>query len=458
MIKKTKKTITKVLLVIGGAVLSLLLLAIVAVVLFLVTLPKDIAPFDDSHLRLAAPEPLSDELNAGTHYVKLYDYDQGGFEDRAFLRNMMAGAHDWDESKLSAMCEEFGYFKIIENIRKGNQYERCLLPDGLDSGDGYGLASDLFYDLFQCRVEYSIRSGEINDALSEVRAILEMWAIIQCNGLELSPFCYGRRAREEGLPAARKLARCGKVDTAGLYELQNIIKESPRSDEVSVAFWKRLYGSSTEWVDYMYAGDYDGYSSADEPIPVTLLQKIARRTFIHPNRCKKFYADLYSIYIEQEDHCFSEIDWGGLQDEIDLMESQLALKGLARFRVPNALGLTDCLSAAKHNLFIKKYQRKAEMKITAIIIALHCYKLQYGSFPPDLDSLVPEFLDTVPPDPFDGQPMRYNAEKGLVYSVGEDLKDSGGSAAQRSGASPFYASRENAEDFVFGLAWAIVFE
>jgi hypothetical protein len=32
----------------------------------------------------------------------------------------------------------------------------------------------------------------------------------------------------------------------------------------------------------------------------------------------------------------------------------------------------------------------------------------------------------VPPDDFDGKPLRYSREKKCVYSVGEDLRDSGG--------------------------------
>jgi len=39
---------------------------------------------------------------------------------------------------------------------------------------------------------------------------------------------------------------------------------------------------------------------------------------------------------------------------------------------------------------------------------------------------VPQYLDAVPIDDYDGKPMRYNAAKKVVYSVGRDLKDGGG--------------------------------
>ena len=47
--------------------------------------------------------------------------------------------------------------------------------------------------------------------------------------------------------------------------------------------------------------------------------------------------------------------------------------------------------------------------------------------PATLDALVPQYLDSVPFDPFDRKPIRYNADKKILYSVGLNKKDLGGS-------------------------------
>ena len=39
---------------------------------------------------------------------------------------------------------------------------------------------------------------------------------------------------------------------------------------------------------------------------------------------------------------------------------------------------------------------------------------------------MPEYIEAVPLDDFDGQPMRYSKPKRVIYSVGEDLQDDGG--------------------------------
>ena len=62
-----------------------------------------------------------------------------------------------------------------------------------------------------------------------------------------------------------------------------------------------------------------------------------------------------------------------------------------------------------------------------VLIALKCFQDDYGYLPDALSELVPEYLKEVPRDPFDGSPLRYSEEKRIVYSIGNDLKDSGGS-------------------------------
>jgi len=73
-----------------------------------------------------------------------------------------------------------------------------------------------------------------------------------------------------------------------------------------------------------------------------------------------------------------------------------------------------------------KSKGDTQLQATRIILALRAYQLTHGNLPSDLNALVPEFLDAVPPDDFDGQPLRYAPDRKIVYSVGQNLKDDGG--------------------------------
>ncbi len=73
-----------------------------------------------------------------------------------------------------------------------------------------------------------------------------------------------------------------------------------------------------------------------------------------------------------------------------------------------------------------KSKGNAQLQATRTILALRAYQLTHGHLPADLNALVPEFMEAVPIDDFDGQPLRYAPDRKTVYSVGKNLKDDGG--------------------------------
>jgi hypothetical protein len=65
---------------------------------------------------------------------------------------------------------------------------------------------------------------------------------------------------------------------------------------------------------------------------------------------------------------------------------------------------------------------------TLVAIALQLYRRRHGEWPTELDALVPLLLPRVPPDRFDGGPMKYVLRNGdpVLYVVGTDRDDDGG--------------------------------
>jgi len=79
-----------------------------------------------------------------------------------------------------------------------------------------------------------------------------------------------------------------------------------------------------------------------------------------------------------------------------------------------------------------KCQTQTDVAATRAIVALKAFKMKTGRLPKALDELVPEYLAAVPLDDFDGKPLRYSPEKKILYSVGKDLKDVGGSTKEEA--------------------------
>src|SRR5207253_1915454 len=84
--------------------------------------------------------------------------------------------------------------------------------------------------------------------------------------------------------------------------------------------------------------------------------------------------------------------------------------------------------AARHVFDSIAYDR-----LTAVALAARLYAVDHGgALPPSLEALVPGYLAAVPVDPMvaGGAPLRYKASAAdpIVYSVGEDATDDGGSS------------------------------
>jgi hypothetical protein len=77
-------------------------------------------------------------------------------------------------------------------------------------------------------------------------------------------------------------------------------------------------------------------------------------------------------------------------------------------------------------------QTQATIHQAVLACAIERYRLEHGRIPQRLDELVPAFLDKIPNDPIDGQPMRYKLsdDSGYVlYSIGWNETDDGGELA-----------------------------
>jgi hypothetical protein len=86
---------------------------------------------------------------------------------------------------------------------------------------------------------------------------------------------------------------------------------------------------------------------------------------------------------------------------------------------------------------VKAARCDAKMRDAQTAIAVERYRLANGRLPNQLRDLTPTFLPAVPADPFDGKPLRYKplAKGYVVYSVGEDREDNGGTEKNAKGQS-----------------------
>ena len=96
---------------------------------------------------------------------------------------------------------------------------------------------------------------------------------------------------------------------------------------------------------------------------------------------------------------------------------------------------------------------------TLVALALARYRRDQGGYPEHLDALVPEYLAALPPDRYDGLPLKYILRDGrspVLYSIGADRIDNNGTppatpdavAAPRKWAPPATAHTATSGDWI----------
>ena len=72
------------------------------------------------------------------------------------------------------------------------------------------------------------------------------------------------------------------------------------------------------------------------------------------------------------------------------------------------------------------FKKESRLRCLHTILALRAYQRDKGTPPESLADLIPRYLPTLPIDPFDGTPLRYQPEHQRIYSIGENLHDDNG--------------------------------
>ncbi len=94
----------------------------------------------------------------------------------------------------------------------------------------------------------------------------------------------------------------------------------------------------------------------------------------------------------------------------------------------NFYPLTKMLAPSVTHIVQRDLRVDAQVDCARVALGIERYRLAKGALPKVLDDLVPQYIDKVPIDPFDGKPVRYKlTEPGyIVYSIGADGSDEGG--------------------------------
>jgi hypothetical protein len=106
---------------------------------------------------------------------------------------------------------------------------------------------------------------------------------------------------------------------------------------------------------------------------------------------------------------------------------------------PNPFNVLERLLLPALGGAVRKFAyAQANVDLSRMACALERYRLAHGDYPGTLDALAPKFIDKVPHDIINGQPLHYRrTEDGrfVLYSVGWNETDDGGTVALKKSGS-----------------------
>ncbi len=358
------------------------------------------------------------------------------------------GEHkDLIDSSLADHSRESEFMDLmLENavavgfLRKGLEKEACQAPElhGLSDVAPYIEDWVLFSSFLEASSQNARKRGQMDEAIDKAVLLLRFSGKIYAEPESLIQFLVGTSSLNSGLTAAQALARNPEASVADLEKLQQVLAGLPPLRPAMFLTIKQEYKFVDHWIRDLAEGALL-IDDSPEKKPV-----ITSKYMFQPNRTRATAAAYFMGCLEEGKKPYSEIDFSRFE------RAELPEGAIRRILQPNPIGyLMMPLILPSQDSFSRLTSRaETQLNATRLMVVLQLMKREGGVFPQELGSVGLT-------DPFDGNDFRYDPKKRIVYSVGANGTDEGGSEILINGSDWENENEEkkrwNAEDLVFHL-------
>ncbi len=394
----------------------------------------DAPPPDAEDLRVERPE-MPDEDNGWTYFRQAAE----AFEEPqdTYYSQRLWQVHEgstWDEPVVRKLLERNEEaFALLE---KGLQCRTAVMPRqiGFDFDTTY-LAEMRALALAVClRARHRHRKGRDADAMEDAMNVIRFGHMVANGRGLLIHYLVGTA-----------------VEAIGCATVWDILPEADVNPDRLKSYVGELgrYRITRTGLADAYRADYEHMARGIEDLAAgkitteegPVAKALPKREFwskgigailFQVNRTKRMLARTTRICIDNAPRIFAERDYSGLPREPE----PVTVSGILRLvlsRNPVGRIMVSMIPPALKRAHAEKCAQEWIVSGTRVLMALKAYKTENGTLPASLDELVPEYIDAVPRDPYDGRPLRYSGDNRIIYSVGEDLKDAGGAPGDYQG-------------------------
>jgi hypothetical protein len=272
------------------------------------------------------------------------------------------------------------------------------------------------------------RAKKEKEALDAALKIIEFGQRVENSGGPTLYYLVGSSIKTRGLLRIQQMTADTTLSETDLIQLIHELDNFKPNQEGFVNALKVEYQTQAKYLDNYAAGKIPEQTNSAF---VRSLISISIMPLFNVTKTKTEYAQSARVVRDNFSKPFGEVPWS----DLPVVETNISV--WTRLASGNAIG--DILFGMSESVFKGVSSRKSreDVNVTAtqLLLALKIYKMRHNKLPESLSELEPEFFPQVPIDDFDGKPFRYLPDKKIIYSVGPDLKDSGGEARHKNSDS-----------------------
>ena len=337
-----------------------------------------------------------------------------------------ATADEWDDAVVTDLLAHNG-----ETLAKVEQALACPAYHPYADEPGGSAPWPRLLLLIAQKAAYEARAGRSEVACETSCGLLRLACWLTSQPRSLPEWSAGRTALDLGLAGVERWLHEARPREAELAAVLARLSQVDALDRGLVHAFKREFQR------------LDG--AIDECIVRRPRPALLTGDAFQPNRTRTTAAQFYRQVIQNVSRPYTQRQ---LPEVPPLLMSGvhrllLSVHPNKQGRMLEALFLPD--RGHLDGCFVSKCRTQSDLDALRLVLACRLYEMRQGRLPQTLEALVPDLLPKVPPDPFDGAPFRYVPADAVVYSVGEDLKDSWTSAAHPSSPPTIQPAAESAE-------------
>jgi len=335
---------------------------------------------------------------------------------------------DDDSLLISIVCRIAWDEERARQVLSDNQQMFDLVERGLGCPGFQGLGASLkddvrphlkWVDMARVMVLRSmseLRAGENEAAFHSCQDLLRFGTLILSRPTTRIDLESGLVSTGMACDQFRHLLDESSLSQATLASLMACLKSSSTDGAMALAI-RSEYQRQSEEIDEVASGMTAANSRSVSHRP-------CRSGYaFHPNRTRTILSDYYRRLLESVDRSYADRKWPNAMSVLDpfARPARMVLR-------PNSVGRILLALDVGPRWWEATFRRKCVIQCSLsglrLVVACRSYETKHGDKPDALTALVPEFLEEVPRDPFDGKPFRYARKEAVVYSVGADGVDS----------------------------------